>query len=112
MPSCGPSRSSTQFLEAWQDEFQPHVRTEAAVLRAGFAQAVPANDPLIVRALTEHGALRRAVRLIPLRLSPASDLNSGVLHHAWNRRQQLLDPYRHRLDARLARQDLLGDARG
>ena len=52
----------TQFLQAWRDGIQPHFRAEEEILLPAFAQRVPADDPLIVRTLTEHVALRRAVR--------------------------------------------------
>jgi hemerythrin-like domain-containing protein len=56
------AQAVTQFLEAWRDEIQPHFRAEEEILLPAFAQMVPADDPLIVRTLTEHVALRRAVR--------------------------------------------------
>jgi hemerythrin-like domain-containing protein len=51
-----------QFLEAWKGEIQPHFRLEEEVLLPAFAQRVAADDERIVRTLTEHVALRRAVR--------------------------------------------------
>jgi hemerythrin-like domain-containing protein len=50
-----------QFLAAWRNEIQPHFRSEEGILLPAFAQAVPPDHPLIVRTLTEHVALRRAV---------------------------------------------------
>jgi hemerythrin-like domain-containing protein len=52
----------TRFLKAWRTEIQPHFRTEEELLLPEFDRAVPPDDPLIVRTLTEHVALRRAVR--------------------------------------------------
>jgi hemerythrin-like domain-containing protein len=52
------------FLLAWSAEIQPHFRSEEEVLLPALAEAVPADDPLIVRTLTEHVALRRAVRAL------------------------------------------------
>jgi len=49
------------FLESWREEIQPHFRREEEVLLPGYARVVPADDALIVRTLTEHVALRRAV---------------------------------------------------
>jgi hemerythrin-like domain-containing protein len=51
-----------QFLKAWREEIQPHFRSEEELLLPAFAQEVPPDHPLIVRTLTEHVALRRAVR--------------------------------------------------
>jgi iron-sulfur cluster repair protein YtfE (RIC family) len=56
------AQAVTQFLEAWQDEIQPHFRAEEEILLPAFARMVPPDDPLIARTLTEHVALRRAVR--------------------------------------------------
>ena len=53
-----------EFLRAWSEEIQPHFRSEEEVLLPGFARAVPPDDPLIARTLTEHVALRRAARLL------------------------------------------------
>lgn len=50
------------FLEAWKSEIGPHFRAEEEVLLPEFARVVPPDDPLIARTLTEHVALRRAVR--------------------------------------------------
>jgi hemerythrin-like domain-containing protein len=52
----------TQFLERWREGIQPHFRLEEEVLLPGYARVVPADHDLIVRTLTEHVALRRAVR--------------------------------------------------
>jgi hypothetical protein len=52
----------SRFRQAWRREIQPHFRTEEELLLPEFARAVPPDDPLIVRTLTEHVALRRAVR--------------------------------------------------
>jgi len=52
----------SRFLRAWRGEIQPHFHAEEGLLLPEFARAVPPDDPLIVRALTEHVALRRAVR--------------------------------------------------
>jgi hemerythrin-like domain-containing protein len=49
------------FLRAWQREIQAHFRAEEELLLPEFARAVPPDDPLIVRTLTEHVALRRFV---------------------------------------------------
>jgi hemerythrin-like domain-containing protein len=51
-----------QFQAAWRQEIQPHFQSEEAVLLPAFAGAVPPDDPLIMRTLTEHVALRRAIR--------------------------------------------------
>jgi hemerythrin-like domain-containing protein len=51
-----------RFLEAWRDEIRPHFRAEEEILLSAFARAVPPDHALIVRTLTEHVALRRAVR--------------------------------------------------
>ena len=51
-----------EFLLAWSAEIQPHFRNEEGVLLPALAEAVQVDDPLIVRTLTEHVALRRAVR--------------------------------------------------
>jgi hemerythrin-like domain-containing protein len=53
-----------EFLLAWSTEIQPHFRSEEEVLLPALAEAVPVDDPLIVRTLTEHVALRRAVRAL------------------------------------------------
>jgi hemerythrin-like domain-containing protein len=53
-----------QFLAAWRGEIQPHFRAEEEVLLPEYARVVPADDPLITRTLTEHVALRRAVRAL------------------------------------------------
>ena len=50
-----------RFLAAWRAEIQPHFRLEEEFLLPEFARVVPADDALIVRTLTEHVALRRAV---------------------------------------------------
>jgi hemerythrin-like domain-containing protein len=50
------------FLRAWQQTIAAHFRREEEVLLPGFARAVAADDPLIVRTLVEHVALRRTVR--------------------------------------------------
>jgi len=52
----------TRFLEAWHGQIQPHFRVEEEILLPAFSQAVSVEDPRIVRTLTEHVALRRAVR--------------------------------------------------
>jgi alkylhydroperoxidase/carboxymuconolactone decarboxylase family protein YurZ len=49
------------FREAWRDEIAPHFRREEEILLPAFAQVAGAEDPMIVRTLTEHVALRRAV---------------------------------------------------
>ena len=59
---CPLDDAVTLFLEAWRTEIQPHFRAEEEVLLPEFARIVPPDDPLIVRTLTEHVALRRAVR--------------------------------------------------
>jgi hypothetical protein len=48
------------FRQAWEGEIQPHFRSEEEVLLPEFARAVRPDDPLIVRTLVEHVALRRA----------------------------------------------------
>jgi hemerythrin-like domain-containing protein len=50
------------FLLDWHDEIQPHFRAEEEILLPEFARFVPEDHALIVRTLTEHVALRRAVR--------------------------------------------------
>src|SRR5205085_2376770 len=45
----------SRFLRAWRGEIQPHFHAEEGLLLPEFARAVPPDDPLIVRALTEHG---------------------------------------------------------
>lgn len=50
------------FLNAWKAEIQPHFRLEEEVLLPELARRLDPADPLIVRTLTEHVALRRAVR--------------------------------------------------
>jgi hemerythrin-like domain-containing protein len=52
------------FRQAWRDEIERHFRAEEEILLPAFARVVPADDPLIVRTLTEHAALRRAVRAL------------------------------------------------
>jgi hemerythrin-like domain-containing protein len=49
------------FMLAWHGEIRLHFRVEEEVLLPLFARAVLADDPLIVRTLTEHVLLRRAV---------------------------------------------------
>jgi hemerythrin-like domain-containing protein len=49
------------FLTAWRDEIRLHFRQEEEVLLPEYARAVPPDDPLILRTVTEHVALRRAV---------------------------------------------------
>jgi len=55
-------RTVAEFLAAWRDELGPHFRAEEEVLLPHFAGAAPVDDPLIVRTLVEHVALRRAAR--------------------------------------------------
>jgi hemerythrin-like domain-containing protein len=50
------------FLNAWAREIQPHFRLEEELLLPELARRLDPADPLIVRTLTEHVALRRAVR--------------------------------------------------
>jgi iron-sulfur cluster repair protein YtfE (RIC family) len=50
------------FLRDWYREIQPHFRVEEEILLPEFAGAVGEGDPLIVRTLSEHVALRQAVR--------------------------------------------------
>lgn len=52
----------SRFLDAWYSEIQPHFRAEEEVLLPEYARVVPADDPLIIRTLTEHVGLRRVVR--------------------------------------------------
>lgn len=52
------------FMAAWRAEIQPHFRAEEEYLLPAFAQAAPPDDPLIVRTLVEHVALRRAVHAL------------------------------------------------
>src|SRR5690349_13350201 len=54
----------TQFQQAWRDEVRPHFRAEEEIVLPALAQVLPADHPLIVRALTEHVALRRQVRML------------------------------------------------
>ncbi len=49
------------FLAAWRAAIEPHFHIEEALLLPAFAQAVPVDHELIVRTLTEHAALGRAV---------------------------------------------------
>jgi hemerythrin-like domain-containing protein len=51
-----------RFLDAWYGEIQPHFRAEEETLLPEYARVMPADDPLIVRTLTEHVGLRRVVR--------------------------------------------------
>lgn len=70
-----------EFLETWTAEIQPHFRAEEEILLPEFARSVATEDPLIVRALTEHVALRRAVR--DLRDAPEDrrrDLAAEISH--------------------------------
>ncbi|MBI3910875.1 MAG: hemerythrin domain-containing protein [Armatimonadetes bacterium] len=64
------------FLDAWRGQIQPHFRAEEEVLLPEFARARAPDDPLIVRTLTEHVGLRRAVRDLTQALedTPQSDL--------------------------------------
>ena len=50
-----------EFESAWSGEILPHFRSEEQELLPALACALPADDPLIVRTLTEHVALRRDV---------------------------------------------------
>ena len=50
------------FLDAWRLEVQPHFRAEEELLLPELARALPPDDPLILRTLSEHVAIRRAVR--------------------------------------------------
>jgi len=63
------------FMRAWRGEIQPHFRMEEELLLPIFARAVPADDPLIVRTLTEHVLVRRVVR--------------DMVHSTGDRRQHL-----------------------
>src|SRR6187551_2355246 len=65
------------FLAAWHDEIQPHFRIEEEVLLPGLAAVLPADDPLIVQTLTEHVALRRAVRELLNTAGPARQTLAG-----------------------------------
>jgi len=56
-----------EFLSAWRREIRSHFRSEEDVLLPHFARVVPADDPLIVRTLTEHVAFRRSI--LELRLA-------------------------------------------
>jgi hemerythrin-like domain-containing protein len=47
------------FLEFWQTEGSKHFRIEEEVLLPAYARHRPADDPAIVRVLTEHVDLRR-----------------------------------------------------
>ena len=68
-----------QFLQAWRSEIQPHFRLEEELLLPEFARAVPPHDALIVRTLTEHVALRRAVHELELCQSePAPSLLEAI----------------------------------
>jgi hemerythrin-like domain-containing protein len=51
----------TRFMRAWHGEIRLHFQVEEEVLLPLFARAVPADDPLIIRTLTEHVLLRRVV---------------------------------------------------
>jgi hemerythrin-like domain-containing protein len=55
-------RAITGFLEVWRVEIEPHFRAEEEIVLPAFSQAVAVEDPRIVRTLSEHVALRRAVR--------------------------------------------------
>jgi len=55
------AKAVAAFRRTWREAIQPHFRLEEEVLLPEFARAVPADDPLIVRTLVEHVALRRAV---------------------------------------------------
>jgi hypothetical protein len=48
------------FRRAWEAEIQPHFRLEEEILLPELARVLPADDPLIIRTLVEHVALRRA----------------------------------------------------
>jgi hemerythrin-like domain-containing protein len=62
-PGAAPLAATIQrFLKTWRGAIEPHFRSEEELLLPAFAQAVPADHTLIVRTLTEHVALRRAVR--------------------------------------------------
>jgi hemerythrin-like domain-containing protein len=50
-----------RFMQAWHGEIRAHFQVEEEVLLPLFARAAPADDPLIVRTLTEHVLLRRMV---------------------------------------------------
>ena len=56
----------SRFLDTWTREIQPHFHAEEELLLPEFARSVPSDNPLIVRTLTEHVALRRAVRELVL----------------------------------------------
>jgi hypothetical protein len=47
------------FLLFWQTEGSKHFRLEEEVLLPAYARHRPADDPAVVRVLTEHVALRR-----------------------------------------------------
>ncbi|MFN3648390.1 MAG: hemerythrin domain-containing protein [Armatimonadota bacterium] len=57
-------RAVSDLLAAWETELEPHFRAEEELLLPELARFVPADDPLIVRTLVEHVALRRAVRAL------------------------------------------------
>lgn len=76
----------TQFLERWREEIQPHFRREEEVLLPGYARVVPADHELIVRTLTEHVALRRAIRALEQahgeeRVRLAQEIGQGLDDH-------------------------------
>jgi hypothetical protein len=56
--------ATSQFLDAWRGEIQPHFDAEEELLLPAFAQAVPPDHELIVRTLTEHVAIRSAVHVL------------------------------------------------
>lgn len=72
-----------EFLAAWESEIAAHFRAEEEILLPALATALPEDHPLIVRTLTEHVALRRAVRALSAgsELSAAAAAEIGCLLH-------------------------------
>lgn len=69
----------TAFLAAWAAEIRPHFRAEEAVLLPELARRLGPGDPLILRTLREHGALRRdAAELAAARGESRRELAAGI----------------------------------
>ena len=76
----------SDFLSTWEREIQPHFRAEEEILLPAFARIVPEDDLRITRLLTEHVALRRAVRSLkraePEQLGPlAAEIGRALDDH-------------------------------
>ncbi len=57
----------------WEEEGRDHFRAEEDVLLPAFARHAPADDPDVVRVLTEHDQLRRRIAGLATVPSPGTE---------------------------------------